>query len=288
MNPSDAARRQRRRSERPYVLLTVPLVVFLAVFFVWPMAQVVLLSVTEPQPGLQNYGALFTSPPLWRLMATTARISLLTAGLSVTLGFVLAYVMAHSRGRAGAVLLAAVLLPFWLSVVVQAYSWIMLLRSNGLVNGLLMGSGLLDQPLPMMRNEFGVVVGMVHFLMPVGVLMMLGNFVGIDRRFNLAAKSLGASPWQAFRMVYLPLALPGIGAAMVVLTILALGFYITPALLGGGKSVMVAEYISVQILQVAKWGIPAMLSTVMLALVGLTLFALSRVVNLRRVLFGVA
>lgn len=274
------------RARRSYVLMLLPLVAFLAAFFVWPVAQVVILSVTDPAPGLQNYALLIRDESLHRMIWTTLRISMLTTIFTVMIGYWLAYVMAHAEGRRLAVMVACVMLPLWTSVAVQAFGWLMLLKSNGIVNGALLGLGMISRPLPLVRNEIGVLIGMTHFMLPVAVLTLVGNMRGIDPRLVQAANSLGASPWQAFRAVYLPETLPGVVGTATAVLVICLGFYGIPALLGGGRTIMIAEYVNVQILQVAKWGVPAMLSTVLLVAVAAVMLTLSRLVGLRRVLMA--
>lgn len=274
------------RARRSYALMLVPLVAFLAAFFAWPVAQVVILSVTDPAPGLQNYALLIRDESLHKMIWTTLRISMLTTIFTVLIGYWVAYVMAHAEGRRLAVMVACVMLPLWTSVAVQAFGWLMLLKSNGIVNGALLGLGMISRPLPLVRNEIGVLIGMTHFMLPVAVLTLVGNMRGIDPRLVQAANSLGASQWQAFRVVYLPETLPGVVGTATAVLVICLGFYGIPALLGGGKTIMIAEYVSVQILQVAKWGVPAMLSTVLLAAVAAVMLTLSRLVGLRRVLMA--
>ncbi len=271
---------------RAYLLLTAPMVVFLAVFVGWPLVSVAVTSVTEPDLSLGNYARLLTDSGVHQLLLTTARISVVTTALTIIASYVVAYVMVHERGRVLQWLLLSVLLSFWLSAVIRAFAWIMLLRSNGVVNLWLLEFGLIDSPIRMMRNEFGVFIGMVHLLMPAAILLMIGNFSAIDRHLVQAAKSLGARPWQAFLFVYLPQSIPGVVGASVIVFIVSLGFFITPALLGGGKTVMVAEYISLQVLQAARWGMPAALATVMLAAVALALYVMSRLIRLHRLLIG--
>ncbi|WP_394890436.1 ABC transporter permease [Mesorhizobium sp. AaZ16] len=268
-----------------YWWLLAPAIAFFLLFAIWPIGQIAALSISEPAPGIGNYLRLFTDGGLHKLLWTTVRISVIATATSVSLGYILAFAIVQSKSAPARFLIACTLIPFWLSVVVQAFSWILLLRSNGLVNTLLLEYGIISAPLVMMRNEFGVMVGMVHFLAPVAAMVLIGNLRSIDNRLVLAAKSLGAGPYQAFRMVYFPLSLPGLIGAVVVVFILALGFFVTPALLGGGRTVMVAEYISVQVLTVARWGVASMLSIVLLIAVMLLLVLVSRVIDLRKALF---
>jgi putative spermidine/putrescine transport system permease protein len=146
--------------------------------------------------------------------------------------------------------------------------------------------GLITEPLPLVRNEFGVILGMVHYMIPYAVLPLYANMQGIDQRLVLAARGLGASPVRTFRKIFLPLTIPGIVSAGILVFIFALGFYITPALLGGGKTIMLAEYISIQIIDTLNWGAGTMLATTLLLTVVLLLYLLARFANLREI-FGI-
>lgn len=268
-----------------YWLLLIPAIVFFGIFAIWPIGQIAFLSFSDPTPGFENYIRLLTDSGLHKLLWTTVRISVIATTISVVLGYILAFAIVQSRSAAARLFIACTLVPFWLSVVVQAFSWILLLRANGLVNTFLLRYHIIETPLVMMRNEFGVIIGMVHFLVPIAVMTLIGGMRAIDARLTLAAKSLGASPFQAFRMVYFPLSMPGLVGATVIVFILALGFFVTPALLGGGKTVMLAEYVSVQVLTVARWGVASMLSIVLIVTVSLLLIVVSRVIDLRKILF---
>ena len=151
--------------------------------------------------------------------------------------------------------------------------------------GTLIDAGVITDPLPLVWNEFGIVVGMVHYMVPFAVLPMLASMREIDPRLLAAARGLGASRGEVFRRVFLPLSLPGVIAAAVLVFIFTLGFYITPAILGGGKTLMVAEWISLQILDLIRWGLGTMMATVLVLAILVTLAVFSRVVDLRRI-FG--
>lgn len=274
------------RADRHYLLMAVAPVLFLAVFFLWPLGEILRLSFTDPQPGLGNYERLLTSSSLQRVVWTTAWVSVVTTAVSLVLSYVIAYALAGLAGLRFEVMLALLLLPLWSSVVVQAFGWLLILRSDGLVNFLLLDLGVISSPLTLVRNELGTLIGMVAFMLPVGATVLLPNLRGIDPQLTLAAKSLGATPWQAFRDVFLPESIPGIVGTGAVLFILAAGFFGIPAILGGGKVMMIAEYVSVQVLQMARWGTAAMLTTILVAAFLLILISLSRVIDLRRVLVG--
>lgn len=268
-----------------YWLLIAPALLLMAAFYFYPLAKVLWISVTEPQPGLGNYALLFTSQSVQRTLVTTARICVITTAVTLLLGYAVAYAMVHAGERQLRWLTFCVLLPLWISVLVRAFAWVTLLRGNGLVNQALMGMGLIAEPLALVRNELGVMIGMVHYMIPFAVLPLYSNMRLIDLRLVAAARGLGAGPVAAFRRVFLPLSAPGIVGATILIFIFSLGFYVTPAILGGGRVLMVAEYIGVQILTVLRWGLGAMLSATLLFSVLLLMATLARVVNLRR-MFG--
>ena len=265
--------------------LILPAFLLMTAFYVAPILQVLAISFTEPQPGLGNYERLLTSESVQRVIGTTLRIGVVTTVIALALGYALAYRIALSGPRAQRWWLLAVLVPLWISVLVRAFAWVTLLRRQGLVNGGLLAVGAIEEPLALVWNEFGIVVGMVHYMVPYAVLPMLSAMREIDPRVLAAARGLGAGRAGAFLRVFLPLSLPGVIAAGVLVFIFSLGFYITPAILGGGKTLMAAEWIKLQILDLIRWGLGAMLATVLVVAILATLAVFSRLVNLRR-LFG--
>jgi len=219
------------------------------------------------------------------VIGTTLRVCAMTTALALLLGYALSYVIALARPAVQRYWLLVVLVPLWISVLVRAFAWVTLLRQQGLVNQGLQAVGLVDEPLRLVWNEFGIVVGMVHYMVPYAVLPMLAGMREIDPRLLAAARGLGASRRAAFLRVFLPLSLPGLVAAGVLVFIFSLGFYITPAILGGGKTLMAAEWIKLQILDLVRWGMGTMLATVLVVATLATLVLFSRVVDLNR-LFG--
>lgn len=269
-----------------WMLALLPLAV-LSVFYLYPLFQVLKISFMEPEPGLGNYARLLGSSAVWRVVGTTAWICTITSALTLLLGYLLAYCILHVSGRWQTWMMFAVLLSFWISILIRAFAWITLLQTRGLVNGILISLGVVDQPIPFIRNELGVVIGMVHYMVPYAVLPLLANMRTIDPRLVPAARGLGASPAQAFLRVYLPLSLPGLIGAGILVFIFSIGFYVTPALLGGGRVTMVAEYMAVQVKETLDWGLGTALASSMLAVVFLMLALLARVVKFRK-LFGAA
>lgn len=273
------------RTSGGWWLLILPAVLLLVAFYIAPIAQVLTISFTEPDPGLGNYERLFTSESVQRVILTTLRICVITTVLALLLGYAVAYAITLASPRARSWWLLAVLVPLWISVLVRAFAWVTLLRRQGLVNDTLMSWGLISEPLPLVWNEFGILVGMVHYMVPFAVLPMLSAMREIDPRLLAAARGLGATRGQVFWQVFFPLSLPGVIASGVLVFIFSLGFYITPAILGGGKTLMVAEWISLQILDLLRWGLGTMMATMLIIAILVTLAVFSRIVDLRR-MFG--
>lgn len=274
------------RYVNPYWLLVLPFLAVVVVLYLGPIANILWLSVTDPKPGLGNYAKLFESDSLIRIIMTTLRTCVITTIVSVALGYLVAYTVVHALAREKAWMLTFVLLSFWISVLVRTFAWIMLLGNNGVVNNALSDIGLINEPIAFMRNELGVLIGMVQYMIPYAVLPLLANMQGLDPRVMQASRSLGASSLQTFLRVYLPLTKPGIIAAALLVFIISLGFYVTPAILGGGKVLMIAEYISVQILVTLRWGTAAMLAALMLGGVLVLLAIMNRFMNLGTIFGG--
>ena len=240
-----------------------PAIGFLAVLYVLPLGQVLPLSVVEPTPGIDNDVRLATTPLYALVLENPFEISLVVAAICLILGYPTAYLLATCRPQVRSILLVFVLVPFFTSILVRTYSWIFLLGWKGIINTTLLAGGVIDEPLELLYNRFGVIVGMVHVLLPYMILILFSVMRGIDRKLVAAAASLSATPFTAFRRVYLPLSLPGIGSGFLLVLVLALGFFITPAMLGGPKDLMIANVIAYQI-GVLKWGFASALAVVLL------------------------
>lgn len=269
-----------------WLLALLPLLV-LAIFYLYPLSRVLTISLMEPEPGLGNYARIFSSSAVWRVASTTVWICTLTSAITLVLGYLLAYCILHISARWQVWMMLVVLLSFWISILIRAFAWITLLQTRGLVNGVLISLGIVDEPIPFIRNELGVVIGMVHYMIPYAVLPLLANMRTINPRLVPAARGLGASPLQAFLRVYLPLSMPGVISASILVYIFSIGFYVTPALLGGGRVTMVAEYIALQVRETLDWGQGTALASSMLIVIFLMLAVLARVVKFRK-LFGAA
>jgi len=168
----------------------------------------------------------------------------------------------------------AIMVPFWLSVLSRAFGWLSLLSNRGLINTWLQGLGIISEPLTLVRNDLGVMIGMVHFLIPFAVFPLASAMRSVDDRVILAARGMGASPMRIFWQIFVPMTKSGIVGAALLVFVFALGFYIIPTLLGGGRSVMIAELIYLRIFQIPNWGVAAALSALMMISIGAILVGL--------------
>lgn len=267
-----------------YWVLVLPALTIMIVFYIWPLLGIWKISLTEPEPGLGSYVKAAGSSAVQTSFILTFRVAALTTVGCLILGYVVAYAISNFARRAKPLMVALVLLPFWVSVLIRSFSWIVLLGRSGLVNDTLRDAGLIDSPLRLMHNEFGVVVAMIHVMLPFAVLPMMANMRGISGSYVDAARGLGASEWTAFRKVYFPQTMPGVMSGALLVFVLSLGFYITPALLGGGRVLMISEYITYQIQEFLNWGLGSALSVALLVATALVILIAARFVNLRNAL----
>ena len=264
-----------RKNMAYWVMVLVP-AVFLATLYLTPVMSVMGRSVVAPTVGLDNYATIIDSSAIRSVLGKTAYICFMTTALTLALGYVTAYAMTHAGQREKYVMFFLVILSFWISVLIRTFAWIAVLQPQGILNDILIGLGLIERPLRLVRNDFGVIVGMVHYMLPFAILPLFANMQTIDRTLVPAARALGASARWAFFTVFLPLSLPGLAGAGILVLIFSSGFYITPAILGGGKVVMVAEYISLQMSETLKWGLATSLATCLTVVVLALTVAMSR------------
>jgi putative spermidine/putrescine transport system permease protein len=274
----------RRRLPDGWGFLVLPLVAFLLVVFIYPLGSVLARSVSDPEPGLGNYAAFFDSPVYMSVLVNTFVTAGLVTLVTLLLGFPYAYLMTLASPFWRGVLMAAVLVPFWTSLLVRTFAWVLILRDTGVVNDVIGALG--GQPVPLLRNLTGVLIGMVQVMLPFAVLPIYATMRVIDRRLLQAAEGLGARPVFAFWRIYAPLTLPGVAAATLLVFVSSLGFYITPALLGGPRNVMIGELIVQQLSGVLRWGFASALAVILLLVTGAMLLLAARVVDLRRLLGG--
>ncbi|XAH22582.1 ABC transporter permease subunit [Xylophilus sp. GW821-FHT01B05] len=271
---SSSAVRHARRATRRNVLLGAPLLLLLLALLVYPVAQLLLLSIYKDGAlSLASYRQLFVSSVYVNVLLITLKISAWTTLFAVLAGYPVAYLISSLPQQKKSRLLFWVLLSFWSSFLVRAFAWIVLLGRNGVVNQLLLALGIVDAPVSLLYSFGSTLVGMVHALMPLAVLTMLSVMENIDRNLPRAALTLGARPGAAFWRVYFPLSLPGVAAAAIMVFVTAIGFFVFPALLGGRRETMVTQIIIDQVQQTLNWGFAGAVSVLLLVVV-LAVFAL--------------
>lgn len=257
------------RLDRGYRLLILPVLIVLIPAFVLPLFVVVTRSFAEPAFGLANYEEIFATPAYLTVVLNTFKTALTVTVLTLLLGYPFAYVLSISKGFRFNCLLAAVLIPFWTSVIIRTYAWMALLPRRGLINELLIATGIISEPLRMLNNAVGVHIGMVQILLPMMIFPLLNTMRQLDMNKVRAAEVLGANPLQVFFYVYLPMSLPGVFAGFILVMISCLGFYVTPAFMGGTRDAMATMLIEQQIRQTLNWPLAAALATLLLALSGI-------------------
>jgi putative spermidine/putrescine transport system permease protein len=229
---------------------------------------------------LVEYKRLFASSVYVDVLLITLKVSLWTTFFSVLTGYPIAYLISSLTRERKNRLLFWVLLSFWTSFLVRTFAWVVLLGRNGVINQVLIGLGIIDRPLSLLYNFSAVIVGMVHALMPLAVLTMLSVMENIDRRLPSAAATLGARPGTVFWKVYFPLSLPGVAAGALMVFVTAIGFFITPTLLGGRHQTMITQLIIDQVMQALNWGFAGAISVLLLAVVLIVFLIYDRMVGL--------
>jgi putative spermidine/putrescine transport system permease protein len=280
----DISAKHQRREQALMLALTLPALLVILSLLVLPVAWLAWQSIYHNGFTLEHYRRIFSEAIYWRSFALTFEISLLVTLLALVLGYPIAYAASSARRGWSIVILALVVLPFWTSVLVRAYAWLALLQRNGVINHLLEDLGLIHEPLVLVHNTFGTVVATLHILLPFMVLPLYATMQKIPRDLLQAGASLGANPALVFWKVFLPLSLPGVLAGSTLVFVLSLGFYITPELLGGGRTIMVSMLVSRNVELYDQWGAASAVGVVLLAAVGVIFFAVSRAIPLDRVL----
>lgn len=267
--------------------LILPSLFMLGLVFLVPLAWFFIktLLIDSPPAALPGvFVQVLTSRAMQIAMVTTIWISLVVTAVTLLIGYPIAFYLANRTGWRFSLVIFCVIVPYFTSVIVRTYSWMVLLGRNGILNQIFLGTGLIKEPLPLLYNPFGIVVGMTYVLLPYMVLTLYSAMKGIDPSLTRAARALGASPLYVFRRVYFPLSWPGVISGSLIVLILAIGFFITPALMGGPGDVMIAMLIERSIEILLDWQTAAVMSLLLLATT-LVLYAFySRVADVRRML----
>lgn len=261
-------------------LLLLPCLVWIFFFFLLPLALMCWRSLAAEGFSLAAYAALFSSPLYGRVMLTTLKLAALATALALILAYPVAYALTVSGGLRRALILALVFIPYWVDIIVRSFSWLIVLGDHGLVNASLRTLGIIHAPLELLYNTFAVLVAMVQILLPLTIVMLFGAMLRIDRTLIAAARIHGATDWAAFRTVFFPLSLPGVYGAALLVFALALGFYVTPALLGSPRQTMVAQTIMVEANELLDWGQASAAGLVLLVITTLIVTVYNRYFSL--------
>ena len=255
-----AARRQTTAS----LIFLAPSLACISIAFLYPLARAVWGSFFAPNFSIESYARIWSVPVYAQVFAVTFRISLLTTGSCILLGYLTAYFISIVSPRWRRVLLGCVVVPFILNILVRNYVWIILLQRTGLINQGLLKLGV-GHPVELLHTQLGVLIGMVSTLLPYMILSALGSLLTIPNELLLASASLGSGKLRTFWRVTLPLSLPGAAAGGLIVFIVSLGFFITPALLGGPRELMISNLIAFNINQTLNWRMAFSLADVLLA-----------------------
>lgn len=223
----------------------------------------------------------FTESVYIDVLVITFKIAFYVTALCLVLGYPVAYLMAKMENQTWkSIIFGIIFASFWISLLVRTFTWMILLQRNGIINNVLLSIGIIDEPLPLLYNTTGVIIGMTHILLPYMILSLYSVMQGIDQRLLQAAQGLGARPGKAFFQVFFPLSLPGVLSGSLIVFVMGIGYFITPALLGGSNDLMISELISDQVNVVLNWNFAAAISIILLV-VTLVLLGISAAV-LRR------
>ena len=265
----------------PAVLL-IPGLLIIVFLFLWPLSQMIVRSFTDPAYGFINYIRFFQTSSAVRSMVTTMKVSFLSTLICAVTGYIYAYTMASSSRSITRILMAAIVLPMGINLLVRTFALQAILRDTGVINQTLQAIGFITEPLPLIRNQFAVAVGIVSMLLPFLVLPTYTTMIKIDKQLLLAAEGLGATPLRVFWEVYFPLSLPGLLAGCLIVFVSSLGFYVVPTLLGSGNDQFLSELIFFWVRGRGQFGYGAAMGAILLLLTLGTLLVASRFVQLDR------
>ena len=245
--------------------LSVPGIVVLVIALVLPIGVMTYLSFVGEVGSLSlaNYERMWTSDLYVRIFGVTFLVAFLTTAIVVLIGYPLSYFLSQLPGRLAAIAMLGVLMPFWTAVLVRTYAWLALLQGRGIINNTLIHLGAISEPLQLANNLTGTLIGMVHVMLPFLVLPLYGSMKAVDPNLICAASNLGAKPSRAFWDVFFPLSLPGLLSGALLVFVICLGFYVTPAILGGGRVIMVAMRIDANVRIYSSWGAASALGVVL-------------------------
>ena len=274
---------------RPWYLLS-PALIAITLMIVVPMCFILVYSFYEnidlavDRVAFQfgNWGELFSDNYYHYAIWKTLWMATIVTVIAAVLGYIPAYYIVHTRFRHKWLLLLLLILPFWVSFIIRTLSWIHIMGNQGAINGVLQWLGLINEPLSMMFNQFAVIVGFIHVFLPFMILNVYVSLDGVDKNLEPAARTLGCTPWQAFREVTLPLSLPGLGAGSLLVFVLTAGSYVTPLILGGPGDFLFGNLIYDAVITELNWPMGATLSFALLVILGVIVIVYSRLMGLNQ------
>ncbi len=259
-------------------VLILPLLLFLGASYILPFLGIVQLSVTGDEPGLtlSQYETAVTDPLVQSVFWRTLRVCAAVTILSVAAAYVVTFLWVRGSALTSLLVELCIMIPFWISVLSRAFGWLAMLSNRGMINTWLKKTGLIDMSLPLVHNEFGVIVGMTHYLIPFAAFPLATAMRNVDERVLLAAEGMGASRMRTFWQIFVPMTASGVMGAALLVFVFSIGFYVTPAILGGGRSVMAAELIYLRLFQIPDWGLATAVSVLLMAAIAGILVTLMR------------
>jgi len=275
------------RRRLAHVALVAPLTLFMVVFYLIPLVGMLLRSVTEPQMSLHNFLRIGSDPLYLTVFWATTRMALIVTVAALVIGYPCSFALARMSRRRANLLMILVLMPFWTSILVRSYAWMVMLGRNGIINQALLAAGVIDAPIRMLNTPFAIAVAMTQILLPYMILPTYNALLELDPALPRAAAGLGARPAAVFRRVWLPLSSAGMAAGCLLVFVLALGFYITPALVGGPRDIMVSMLIQQQV-DLPDWPFAAALGVTLLVVTLAIVLGFNRVFGINRLVGGLA
>ena len=272
----EALQRQAHGERRSMLALTLPALVLVGFVVLIPIGWLFWLSFVDKSGFTLVHYQRLLHPTYLLTLQTTFELALTVTLVCLLLGYPLAYLASQLPRRWASLVLLCVLFPFWTSLLVRTYAWLVLLQRRGLVNTWLQKLGIIEEPLRLVHNFTGTAIGMTHIMLPFMVLPLYATMKTISEDYMRAAANLGASPIRAFWQIYVPLSFPGLAAGLIVVFVLSLGFYVTPALLGGGRVMMWAMQIERSTTVYADWGAASAMGVVLLVITLGILWLVSR------------
>lgn len=262
--------------------LLLPLLLVISFLYVLPFFGVARWSFTLPELGIGNYQQAVTNLAVLSVLWRTLKVCLIVTVCSVMIAYLLSYHWVYGAPAWQRVIELAVLVTLWTSVLVRALGWLIVLRSNGVINNFLLDLGLISRPLRLGRNELAVIIAMTHFMVPYAMFPLITVMRKVDQRILMASRGLGAGRLRTFWSVFIPLTTTGTIGSFVIVFVFTLGFFITPAIVGGGRVVMAAEYILLQMFQTVNWGLGSALSVLLLVFVCVLVWVVFKVTRVNR------